>query len=181
MPSKIDELLADIKAIIGKDVIIEVSRSATGSRSTDPYRIYQDYQVVEYLDGYTYALTFTIKSADPVEQDRGTSHVAVFTLQQLPGCCGVCLSHSSFIWAQYRRKGLQTRLMEFRIWAAKKAGYGTLLMTDKSKNIGQRKILDKKGVNKIHHFVNPRTEMDVDVSILDLRPELKEKRARGEI
>lgn len=96
------------------------------------------------------------------------SVISSFTLQQLPGCCGVCVSHDNRISLKYRGKGLNNILNQFRIDIARDLGYTILMCTDVHDNIAQKKTLVKNGWQDIFRFRNKRTNNLVDISIVQL-------------
>lgn len=100
----------------------------------------------------------------------GDNHISIadFSLTQLPGCCGILVSHSSCIGSEFRKKGLGNLLHELRIELAKLNGYTILLCTDVVGNVHQKKILDKFGWESIFQFRNKRTNNWVEISVKDL-------------
>ena len=97
-----------------------------------------------------------------------TSQLALFSLTQLPGCCGICVSYHSYVSEPVRRKGLGTLLCSVRKDIAKALGYGCMLCTDVVKNGAQKRILDKNGWKETHRFLNPRTDNNVNIHVVDL-------------
>lgn len=71
--------------------------------------------------------------------------ISTFKLIQMTGCCGICVSTKVFVAKNYRNKGVNTILNNFRIDIAKELGYGLLLCTDVSHNVAEVKTLDKNG------------------------------------
>lgn len=98
-----------------------------------------------------------------------TGIISKFSLQQLPGCCGILLSTHSNVETAYRGKGVATRLNAFRKAIAHHQGYATLLCTDVASNVAQKKVLEKNGWREIHSFINPRTNNEVNISICDVQ------------
>jgi hypothetical protein len=94
--------------------------------------------------------------------------IGTFNLQQLPGCCGVCVS----FWARtadgQKRKGYGTALNAYRKELAKKMGYTVLMCTDVDRNVPQRKILEKNGWKTLQSFTNKRTGNKVNISTVVL-------------
>jgi hypothetical protein len=94
--------------------------------------------------------------------------IGTFSLQQLPGCCGVCVS----FWARtadgQKRKGYGTALNEYRKELAKSMGYTVLMCTDVAHNVPQRKILEKNGWKTLQSFTNKRTGNTVNISTVVL-------------
>lgn len=100
----------------------------------------------------------------------GNTRVAEFTLCQLRGCCGICLSTAAYVNPTFRNKGVGSRLGLLRKQMAKDAGYTVLLCTDVADNFAQKKVLDKNGWIDLFRFRNRRTSNLVDISVLPLDP-----------
>jgi hypothetical protein len=74
--------LERLKAMLGGD--IHLYHSAVGSITQESFG------TSRFADGQ-----YTVRVGDPKE-DPG--EVANFSLTQLPGCCGVCVSHGGWLW-----------------------------------------------------------------------------------
>jgi|SRR5579871_1207961 len=94
--------------------------------------------------------------------------IAQFTIQQMLGCCGVCISTAARVYAPYTKRGLGTLLNEMRLGMAKRLGYGVMMCTDVSTSLGTKKILAANGWTTVWQFRNPRTGRTVIMSIRDL-------------
>ena len=94
--------------------------------------------------------------------------ISTFKLVQMIGCCGICVSTGVYVHNEYRNKGVNTILNNFRIDIAKELGYGLLLCTDVSNNTAEVKTLDKNGWKHIYNFKNPRTQNNINISIKEL-------------
>ena len=94
--------------------------------------------------------------------------ISTFKLIQMIGCCGICVSTNVFVTSEYRNKGVNTVLNNFRIDVAKYLDYGLLLCTDVSNNLPEVKTLDKNGWEHIYNFRNPRTSNNINISIKKL-------------
>lgn len=94
--------------------------------------------------------------------------ISSFSLQQLPGCCGICVSFHNNIDPKFRGNGLNVILNNFRIELARYLGYTILMCTDVHNNIPQKKTLIKNGWQDIFRFRNKRTDNLVDISIVQL-------------
>ena len=94
--------------------------------------------------------------------------ISEFKLLQMPGCCGICISTGSYVNPEFRGKGVNIILNNFRIDIAKHLGYGLLMCTDLKSNTPQMKTLDKNGWKHIHEFKNPRTGNILNVTIKEL-------------
>lgn len=94
--------------------------------------------------------------------------VANFSLQQLQGCCGVCVSYHSLIQFSYRGTGLGNVLCELRIDIARRKGYGLLICTDVDNNVPQKKIMENLNFKRATQFTNPRTKHLVNLHYIHL-------------
>ena len=94
--------------------------------------------------------------------------VSKFKLIQMIGCCGICVSTKVFVYNNFRNKGVNIILNNFRIDIAKKLGYGILLCTDISSNLAEVKTLNKNSWEHIYNFKNPRTKNNINISIKKL-------------
>ena len=94
--------------------------------------------------------------------------ISQFKLIQMPGCCGICISTGTYINPEFRGKGVNIILNNFRIDIATYLGYGLLMCTDLKSNIPQMKTLDKNGWKHVHEFNNPRTGNILNVTIKEL-------------
>ena len=94
--------------------------------------------------------------------------ISQFKLIQMPGCCGICISTGTYVNPEFRGKGVNIILNNFRIDIAKHLGYGLLMCTDLKSNTPQMKTLDKNGWKHIHEFKNPRTGNILNVTIKEL-------------
>lgn len=93
---------------------------------------------------------------------------AFFMLERLPGCCGVCVSHSAMVEPKFRGSGLGSLLNALRIAMARTMGYGTLLGTDVTNNPKRVAYFERNGWADLHTFENPRTLNKVVISVRDL-------------
>jgi hypothetical protein len=94
--------------------------------------------------------------------------IASFSLLEMPGCCGICISTKSYVEYNYRGKGVNLLLNNFRIEVARNLGYGILLCTDVKSNTAQLNTLNKNNWKHIHEFLNPRTGNLLNISIKEL-------------
>ena len=94
--------------------------------------------------------------------------VAQWTLVQLTGCCGVCVSTAAWVSHNYREKGLGKILNNLRIDLAKIFGYSLLLCTDITSNKPQTKILKANSWKELYRFVNKNTSNTVALHVIDL-------------
>lgn len=97
------------------------------------------------------------------------SFLTEFSLVQLPGCCGVCVSFHAALANPFKKRGLGTIFNKVRIDLARTLGYGIILSTDVLSNQVQRKIFEKNEWKDICTFTNPRTTHVVAISVKELR------------
>lgn len=89
--------------------------------------------------------------------------ISWWKMVQMPGCCGILISTGVYVDKDYRNKGINKVLNQFRIQVAKKLGYGILLCTDVKSNIPQQKTLEANGWENLFEFKNPRTKNIVNI------------------
>ena len=95
--------------------------------------------------------------------------ITQFYLTQLPGCCGICVSTGAYVFADYRKKGVNKLTNGLRQAIAKTVGYTVLLCTDKADNEPEKRTLRACGWQDIFRFTNSRTQNVVDISVKVLR------------
>lgn len=83
--------------------------------------------------------------------------IIFFSLTQLPGCCGVLVSHNMLIHKDYRNKGVGTFLQGIKEEIAKDNGYTSMLATVVESNKAEIHILEKAGWEPESCFINNRT------------------------
>ena len=123
--------------------------------------------VVEEPSNYNSGVTISIHAID-ADKCIEECTLATFSLSELPGCCGVVVSHGTWIIAGYRNKGLGTLLADIKIEIAKYWGYTIMLCTDIAGNTPQRKILDSNNWKTIGSFINKRTGNDINIDVKHL-------------
>lgn len=94
--------------------------------------------------------------------------LACWTLVQLTGCCGVCVSTAAWVDPSYRKKGLGGILNSLRIDLAKTFNYSLLFCTDITSNKPQSKILKANDWTELYKFVNKNTGNTVALHVINL-------------
>lgn len=100
-----------------------------------------------------------------VNSSGNKTTIAEWTLTELPGCSGVCVSHASKVDSRFRGKGIGTLLNTYRQLQAEEMGYAVLLCTYRLDNTGQKKVLDKNGWETILSFTNKKSRNDIGISV----------------
>jgi hypothetical protein len=96
-------------------------------------------------------------------KDNPSLVYAKWSMKQLSGCCGVCVSYHAIVNENHRKKGLGTLLNKLRQQMAWEATYTILLCTDIVANIPQQKILNKHGWKTLLEFENRKTKNKVEL------------------
>ena len=94
--------------------------------------------------------------------------IATFSLQELPGCCGILISYWSEVVPEFRKKGIGAELVQIRMMAARAMKYGSMLATVDKKNSDEVSLLNNAHWNKVSEFRNPRTSNIIEVYIVNL-------------
>ena len=96
------------------------------------------------------------------------SFIAEWYMEEMPGCCGICVSTSVYVGTEFQNKGIGTILNEFRCSWAKEYGFGLLMATVVTDNVAQRRVLAKNGWEELKSFTNPKTTSEIAVHVYDL-------------
>lgn len=94
--------------------------------------------------------------------------IATFSLQELPGCCGVIVSYWSEVTPTYRKKGIGAELLEIRMMAARAMKYGSMLATVDKSNDEEVVLLNRARWDKVKEFRNPRTQNLIEIYLVNL-------------
>ena len=94
--------------------------------------------------------------------------IATFCLCQLPGCCGVCVSYHTQVYAPYQHRGFGKLLMKLKEQLAYDNGYAIMLATDKIRNTYQQKIFTASNWDRVAEFKNRRSGNEVGVHVRKL-------------
>ena len=149
----IEKYTEKLKELLGQDLVIQYSVNGKNKNLT--------LEELMYVKDTFYGLKFEII-------DLQGNLISTFRLLQMVGCCGICISTGTYVNPDFRGKGVNIILNNFRIDIAKHLGYGLLMCTDLKSNTPQMKTLDKNGWKHIHEFKNPRTGNILNVTIKEL-------------
>ena len=149
----IEKYTKQLKELLSQDVIIQYSVNGKNKNLT--------LEELIYIKDTFYGLKFEII-------DLQGNLISTFRLLQMVGCCGICISTGTYVDPDFRGKGVNIILNNFRIDIAKHLGYGLLMCTDLKSNTPQMKTLDKNGWKHIHEFKNPRTGNILNITIKEL-------------
>ena len=149
----IEKYTKKLKELLSQDIVIQYSVNGKNKNLT--------LEELTYVKDTFYGLKFEII-------DLQGNLISTFRLLQMVGCCGICISTGTYVNPEFRGKGVNSLLNNFRIDIAKHLGYGLLMCTDLKSNTPQMKTLDKNGWKHIHEFKNPRTGNILNVTIKEL-------------
>ena len=149
----IEKYTKKLKELLSQDIVIQYSVNGKNKNLT--------LEELMYVKDTFYGLKFEII-------DLQGNLISTFRLLQMSGCCGICISTGTYVHPDFRGKGVNIILNNFRIDIAKHLGYGLLMCTDLKSNTPQMKTLDKNGWKHIHEFQNPRTGNILNITIKEL-------------
>lgn len=149
----IEKYTEKLEELLGQDIVIQYSVNGKNKNLT--------LEELMYIKDTFYGLKFEII-------DLQGNLISTFRLLQMVGCCGICISTGTYVSPDFRGKGINIILNNFRIDIARHLGYGLLMCTDLKSNTPQMKTLDKNGWKHIHEFKNPRTGNILNVTIKEL-------------
>jgi hypothetical protein len=106
------------------------------------------------------------KRVDQVAIDRygPLMTIASFKLTQMPGNCGIIVSHSTYVDYTYRKKGIATIFQTMKEKLAQYTNYTVMYATTVISNEYEIKVLEKSGWVKAPNsflFTNRRTSNEV--------------------
>jgi hypothetical protein len=142
-----------------KDIEIRLKNVATWDDYTKPQQMHRGF----YVTGID-------PKVAPGTWGAGRREMHVWYFTELPGCCGVVVSHNAM--SIQRKEGWGKAIMPFKEELAKRLGYTVLLCTDIANNTAENKILDKSGFSNLFSFKNKRTTNVVNIHAKDLRNSL---------
>ena len=149
----IEKYTEKLKELLGQDLVIQCQLYG----EYKPLHIYN----LVYIKDLPGGLKFRVINVEGVVISR-------FELAQMLGCCGICISTGTYVHPDFRGKGVNIILNNFRIDITKHLEYGLLMCTDLKSNVPQMKTLDKNGWKHIHEFQNPRTKNILNITIKEL-------------
>ena len=149
----IEKYTKKLKELLSQDIVIQYSVNGKNKNLT--------LEELMYVKDTFYGLKFEII-------DLQGNLISTFRLLQMVGCCGICISTGTYVHPDFRGKGVNIILNNFRIDIAKHLGYGLLMCTDLKSNTPQMKTLDKNGWKHIREFQNPRTGNILNITIKEL-------------
>lgn len=133
-----DKLILGLEKLVGKKVRISNIKQGEHPRDRDEYNRNR--------------IEFT---AEPYVNFKDA--IGSFSLTQLPGCCGILVSHNTYIYPIYQGLGINTFLQEIKEDIAKHNGFSTLMATVIDRNPIEMHILEKSGWAKVDSFKNTKT------------------------
>lgn len=149
----IEKYTKKLKELLSQDIVIQYSVNGKNKNLT--------LEELMYVKDTFYGLKFEII-------DLQGNLISTFRLLQMVGCCGICISTGTYVHPDFRGKGVNIILNNFRIDITKHLEYGLLMCTDLKSNVPQMKTLDKNGWKHIHEFQNPRTKNILNITIKEL-------------
>lgn len=87
---------------------------------------------------------------------NGLSRVR-FNLTRMPGCCGILVSHGTYVMPEWQNKGLGSLMQIMKEWIARKRLVGKMIATTIEQNEPQNHLMEKFNWKKTDLFVNPKT------------------------
>ncbi|TXH41957.1 MAG: hypothetical protein E6Q97_36520 [Desulfurellales bacterium] len=93
----------------------------------------------------------------PIWNELCTETIGAYSLDNLPGCSQVCVSHDLFFESEHRGKGNGKRRHTDRLDAIKELGYDYALCTVDLKNAAQIRILTEAGWQCLAGFISSKT------------------------
>lgn len=123
--------------------------------------------------GFMWRTSYYVASIDTWTTPSGTEaevrdYLTMFTLSQLAGCCGACVSSGAYVALTARGRGIGTFFNKVRQRIARELGYGIMICTDVESNEPQQKILDNTGWESVYKWTNPRTRNALEMRVVHL-------------
>ena len=99
-----------------------------------------------------------------------------FSLNQLDGCCGICVLFNMMINPEYRSQKLGQYLMNVQKSIAVEKDFSIMICTDVINNEPQKAILKKHGYIPQFKFINRKTKNCVELQKVDLTEKIEWKK-----
>lgn len=99
---------------------------------------------------------------------NSTKETAQFTLEPMPGCCGIVVSTQSWITPDWRGGKIGVAFHALKADVARHFGYKAMIMTTQLRNMPEVVGAAKNGWNFKHYFRNQRTDNDIGIAFKDL-------------
>lgn len=97
-----------------------------------------------------------------------TYEAGVYSLDPLPGCDQVCVSHSMYMKENLRGKGGAYNFMTRRFEKMRELMYNCAIATVRDDNLPQVKTMEKYGWKKVHTFRSGKTISSVSIWVRDV-------------
>lgn len=107
--------------------------------------------------------------------DYNGQRIAHSCFSQLPGCCGVLVSHGLKVMPKFRRQGCAGLLHDVKEYLARRMGTGKLLCTVQTANEPEKNRLRKSGWVYSSSFHNPRSGNSIEQWEKILEPEKRDE------
>jgi|SRR5690606_25421085 len=149
---------------ISEETLVVAGITALQKKFKHPLEISCKYS--RSVDSYQGYWRIKLEEHDPEKVHRWKGQ---FLLQQLPGCCGVCVYHDMIVDVTAKNRGVATFFTQLAERLAWEWGYTTIIATDRKDNEWTKRIFTKRKWEESFEFINRRTDNDVIVWIKDLR------------
>lgn len=117
---------------------------------------------IEYVDK---GLCGEVQFSFYLSKEERKEELGWFFLSPLPGCCGVVVSHGSFLLPQYRASDIGDAFHRMKTKVAQELGYSAMISTTQLKNIPQIVGGAKHGWKYCETFRNKRTNNEIGIGI----------------
>jgi hypothetical protein len=91
-----------------------------------------------------------------------------FSMSQLQGCCGVCVSFHEETYFSQQNKGWATRMDKLKKIITKIANFSCLICTLREENDINQKVKKRTSWNKLYQFNNSKTGNEILFGVFDL-------------
>ena len=110
-------------------------------------------------DGYTAEVAFGkgLEKETKFSVFAGDTPIGYFRFSPLPGCCGVVVSHDTFVYEKERKTVASQDFRSSKTELAKLFGYSCMIATTQMMNPASLKNMIKSGYDIKIQFINSRT------------------------